>query len=60
MFNLFKKKSEFEKLKSQHEKLLKQAFLASKRDRKISDGYMLKAFEIEQLMIEYNKKNSKA
>lgn len=58
MFNLFKKKSEIEKLKSQHEALLKKAFLASKKDRKLSDEYMLKAFEIEQLMILYKKKNS--
>ena len=58
MFNLFKKKSKLEKLKSQHKELLKKAFLASKSDRKLSDKYMLQAFEIEQLMIECKKNNS--
>lgn len=37
MFGLFKKKSEADKLKEQYKKLMEQAYVLSKTDRKASD-----------------------
>ncbi len=47
MFGLFKKKSEKEKLQDKYEKLLKEAFILSKSNRKMSDQ---KNFEAEEVM----------
>ena len=47
MFGLFKKKSEKDKLRSQYEKLLKEAHSLSTINRKMSDQ---KAFEADEVM----------
>ena len=47
MFGLFKKKSEKDKLRSQYEKLLKEAHSLSTTNRKMSDQ---KAFEADEVM----------
>ncbi len=47
MFKLFKKKTEKEKLQEQYEKLLKEAYLLSSTNRKLSDQ---KTFEANQIM----------
>ena len=52
MFGLFKKKSAKEKLKEQHSKLLKEAFVLSKTNRKLSDQ---KTFEADQIMQKIEK-----
>lgn len=53
MFGLFKKKTEKEKLQEQYEKLLKESFELSTRDRAASDKKAAEADElakkIEQL-----------
>lgn len=54
MFGLFKKKSEKDKLQIQYEKLLKESFTLSTKNRKLSDQ---KAFEAEQVMVEIEKLN---
>ncbi len=46
MFGLFKKKSEAEKLQSQYEKLMKEAFTLSKLDRTKSDEKYAEANEV--------------
>ena len=46
MFGIFKKKSEKEKLQSQYEKLLKEAYDLSTTNRKMSDQ---KKFEAEEI-----------
>jgi hypothetical protein len=48
MFNLFKKKSEKEKLQEKKKKLLKEAFELSKTDRKASDKKTAEADEIDK------------
>lgn len=47
MFKLFKKKTEKEKLQEQYEKLLKEAYVLSGTNRKMSDQ---KTFEANQIM----------
>ena len=50
MFGLFKKKSEKEKLQEQYDKLLKEAYILSSTNRKMSDQKTFQANEIlEQL-----------
>ncbi len=46
MFGLFKKKSEAEKLQDEYAKLMKEAFVLSKSDRKKSDAKTAEAEEI--------------
>ena len=48
MFNLFKKKSEKEKLQEKKKKLLKEAFDLSKTNRKLSDQKTAEADEIDK------------
>lgn len=47
MFGLFKKKSEKEILRSEYEKLLKEAYTLSTTNRKLSDQ---KTFEADEIM----------
>jgi len=47
MFNLFRKKTEQQKLQEQYEKLLREAYLLSTTNRKMSDQ---KTFEANQLL----------
>ena len=47
MFGLFKKKTEQEQLQDQYEKLMREAYLLSSTNRKMSDQ---KTFEANQLM----------
>ncbi|BAO77363.1 Lacal_2735 family protein [Winogradskyella sp. PG-2] len=54
MFGIFKKKSEKEKLQSQYEKLLKEAYSLSTTNRKMSDQ---KTFEAEEIMKQLEKLN---
>lgn len=46
MFGLFKKKSEADKLQDEYAKLMKEAFVLSKSDRKKSDAKTAEAEEI--------------
>jgi hypothetical protein len=46
MFGLFKKKSEAEKLQEEYAKLMKEAFVLSKTDRKKSDAKTAAADEV--------------
>ena len=46
MFGLFKKKSEADKLQEEYAKLMKEAFVLSKSDRKKSDAKTADAEEI--------------
>ena len=55
--NLFKSKSELEKLEDQHKDLLSKAFTASKTNRILSDTYVLEASKIEEKIIELRKNN---
>ncbi|MEK6478758.1 Lacal_2735 family protein [Catalinimonas sp. 4WD22] len=48
MFNLFKKKSELEKLQDKYKKLLAEAHSLSQRDRKAGDQKMADAEEVAQ------------
>lgn len=48
MFNLFKKKSEVEKLQDKYKKLLAEAHSLSQRDRKAGDQKMAEAEEVGQ------------
>ncbi len=52
MFNLFKKKSEKEKLQEQYAKLQKESFQLSTTNRKLSDE---KAFEANEIMKKLEK-----
>ena len=54
MFGLFKKKSEKEKLQQQYEKLLREAYLLSSTNRKMSDQ---KTFEANEIMNEIEALN---
>lgn len=47
MFGLFKKKTKKEKLQDQYEKLLREAYLLSSTNRKMSDQ---KTFEANELL----------
>ncbi len=46
MFGLFKKKNEAEKLQEEYAKLMKEAFVLSKSDRKQSDAKTAEAEEV--------------
>ena len=46
MFNIFKKKSEKEKLQAQYDKLLNEAYVLSSTNRKMSDQKTFQANEI--------------
>jgi len=50
--NIFKGKTELEKLEAQHKDLLKQAFIASKSNRTLSDTLAFKASKIEEKIID--------
>ena len=52
MFGIFKKKTEQEKLQDQYEKLLREAYLLSRTNRKMSDQ---KTFEANQLLDQISK-----
>ncbi len=52
MFNLFKKKSNKEKLHAKYKKLMKEAHTLSTSNRKLSDQ---KVFEAEELMKEIER-----
>lgn len=59
MLGLFKKRSETDKMKKKYEKLMKEAFILSKTDRKASDSkyaeadkLMEKITAIEEQMLE--------
>lgn len=52
MFNLFKKKSNKEKLYAKYKKLMKEAHTLSTSNRKLSDQ---KVFEAEELMKEIER-----
>ena len=47
MFGIFKKKSEKEKIQDQYEKLLREAFVLSRSNRRVSDQ---KIFEANEMM----------
>jgi hypothetical protein len=57
MFNFFKKKSKIEKLQEEYKYLMNKAFLASKKDRTLSDEYIGKANEVDRLILELKKAN---
>ena len=50
--NIFKRKTELEKLHEQHAMLLDKAFKASTVNRTLSDELMAKAYEVEQKILE--------
>ena len=54
MFGLFKSKSEKEQLQEQYEKLLREAYLLSTTNRKVSDQ---KTFEANKIMDQLEKLN---
>ncbi len=54
MFGLFKKKSDKEKLQYQYEKLLREAYLLSSSNRRMSDQ---KSFEANQLLKQISNLN---
>ncbi|MAQ70095.1 MAG: hypothetical protein CMD23_03260 [Flavobacteriales bacterium] len=53
--NLFKGKTELEKLEDQHKDLLTKAFNVSKTNRTLSDTYVFEASKIEEKIIELRK-----
>ena len=53
--NIFRGKTELEKLEAQHKDLLGQAFIASKTNRTLSDTLTFKASKIEEKIIELRK-----
>jgi phosphopantetheine adenylyltransferase len=52
IINLFKGKTELEKLHEQHAMLLDKAFKASTVNRTLSDELMAQAYEVEQKILE--------
>ena len=52
MIRFFKRKSKYEKLDSEYKKLMKQAFVLSTKNRKLSDEAASKANDIQKLMLE--------
>ena len=52
IINLFKRKTELEKLHEQHAVLLDKAFKTSTVNRTLSDELMTKAYEVEQKILE--------
>ena len=53
--NIFKRKTELEKLHEQHAMLLDKAFKASTVNRTLSDELMAKAYEVEQKILEQSR-----
>ena len=53
--NIFKGKTELEKLEAQHKDLLGQAFIASKSNRTLSDTLTFEASKIEEKILELRK-----
>ena len=56
MFNLFKKKSEVQKLELQYNKLMEESFKLSHANRKMSDLKRLEAEKIQNQIILLNSK----
>ena len=54
MFNLFKKKTEAEKLDAQYKKLLKESYELSTSNRRLSDE---KAAQANEILKQMNKNN---
>ncbi|MGI9532913.1 Lacal_2735 family protein [Lutimonas sp.] len=54
MFGLFKKKTDKEKLQGQYEKLLREAYLLSSSNRRMSDQ---KTFEANQILQQISNMN---
>ena len=54
-WNIFKRKTELEKLHEQHAVLLDKAFKASTVNRTLSDELMAKAYEVEQKILEQSR-----
>ena len=52
MMRFFRRKSKYEKLDSEYKKLMKQAFVLSTKNRKLSDEAAAKADDIQKLMLE--------
>ena len=52
MFGLFKKKSELDKLRERHAKLLEESFALSKTDRAAADAKTAEAAQVEQRIVE--------
>ncbi|MDE0917947.1 MAG: Lacal_2735 family protein [Flavobacteriales bacterium] len=52
MIRFFRKKSKYDKLNSEYKKLMKQAFVLSTKNRKLSDEATSKANDIQKLMSE--------
>ena len=50
--NMFKGKTQLEKLEDQHKDLLSKAFVASKTNRTLSDTFAYEASKIEEKIIE--------
>ena len=50
--NIFKRKTELEKLHEQHAMLLDKAFKASTVNRTLNDELMAQAYEVEQKILE--------
>jgi len=57
MFNFFKKKTKIEKLEEEYKYLMKKAFVASKKNRALSDEYIGKANKVDILILEHKKNN---
>ena len=53
--NLFKRKTELEKLHEQHAMLLEKAFKISKTNRTLSDELMAQAYEVERKILEQSR-----
>ena len=53
--NIFKRKTELEKLHEQHAMLLDKAFKASTVHRTLSDELMVKAYEVERKILEQSR-----
>ena len=53
--NIFKRKTELEKLHEQHAVLLDKAYKASTVNRTLSDELMAKAYEVEQKILEQTR-----
>ncbi len=51
MINFFRRKSKYEKLNAEYEKLMKQAFVLSTTNRTLSDQAAAKADDIQKLML---------
>ena len=53
--NIFKRKTELEKLHEQHAMLLEKAFKISKTNRTLSDELMTQAYEVERKILEQTR-----